>query len=384
MSQLKLFKKGEFLFREGDKIPQVYLISSGLVSVCVQREKQNIELYRIGTGQVIGEDALTPNAPSPFAYVALNETKVLEAPIDMIKQQVESSSQLVKLFIKGVVEKNRSTSNELKAIKMESDSAPCAPDHVAKVFGVIYHTANRVGVKKDNKVTVPWQAFKKYAQRVFLESPVRLEQAMYLLTKLKLAEKQMEKSETDPTAPEELAAFHLLDLSTVEQFFDYYQNYHYKPGYANFLKYDDKCMLTAQALLKVAENEKVDHKGAVNLSFKPTMDKMKEIFGASFNIDAIDRLQQKGLFVKRQSSEKGGTISFLKADFDVTIKAWRVLKEIDKWNELGYVDMSEPKPQAKGADQVVATISCPSCKAEVAENQKFCGECGHKMVQAAA
>jgi hypothetical protein len=379
MSQLKVFKKGETIVKEGEKLAQLYLISTGLASVCLVRDKKNIELYRVGSGQVIGEDALLSSSSFPFIVLALNETKVYEITLPMIKQNIENSNSMLKLFIKGLVEKLKVITAELKVLKLETSSAPCPADNVAKVFGCIYHAANSTGTKKEGKVTVTWQAFKKYIQRVFLESPVRLEQAMYVLVKLKLAEKEMQKSEIDPNAPEELGYFHILDLVTVERFFDFYQNYHFKPGYENILKYDEKCMQTASALLKASEAEKVDRNGTVNMNFKDTMDKMKAEMGSTFNLDSFDRLQQKGLFIKRQTNNQGGSISFLKSDFEIMVQNWKFLKEIDKWNELGYVDLSDPKEQkttAKGAD---GGMICSSCKAPIIENQKFCGECGNKL-----
>ena len=203
---------------------------------------------------------------------------------------------------------------------------------------------------------------------------------MNLLVKLKLAEKQMVKNETDKDAPEELGFFHLTNLKPIEKFVDYYQNYHFKPGYQGFLKYDEKCLQTVVALLKTTEGQPVDAKGVVYLNFKDTMEKMKELMGPSFNIDAIDRLQQKGLFVKRQSNDKGGSISFFKPEFEEMIQNWKFLLEIDKWNEVGFVDLTDPKEKKMGE----SILTCPSCKAQASPTQKFCAECGQKLVAAAA
>jgi CRP-like cAMP-binding protein len=383
MNQLKVYKKGEFLLKEGDRLNHLILISTGLVAICVVRGKKNVELYRAGNGQVIGEEILNSAGPTTYAVVALNETKILEAPVEIMQQQLAASGNVLKLFIKGLIEKQKTVSADLKSLKLESSSAPCPSEHVAKIFGVIFHTANTVGKKADGKTTVPWAPFRKYAQRVFLEPPTRLEQAMYLLMKLKLVEKQMVKSETDPTAPEELGFFHILDIGVVEKFFDFYQNYYFKPGFENLLKYDEKCMQTAQAMLKVSEGEKVDRNGNVTLNFKDSMDKLKTELGSAFHIDALDRLQQKGLFVKRQSNNSGGTIAFLKPDFELMIQNWKILKEIEKWNELGFVDLSEPKEKKAVPGQAEGDALCPACNKPVSLSQKFCGECGSKLAVAA-
>jgi NADH pyrophosphatase NudC (nudix superfamily) len=91
-------------------------------------------------------------------------------------------------------------------------------------------------------------------------------------------------------------------------------------------------------------------------------------------------MEKKGLFVKRESSTTGGSISFYRHDFSTMFQNWKILREIDKWNEKGVVELVEAVAEkAKGGK-----ISCPSCLAEVAEKQKFCGNCGHKLVEVAA
>ena len=188
MSQQKVFKKGEFLVREGEKPNLLYLIISGLVSVCVVRDKKNIELFRVSSGQIIGEEILTPPTANNLVVIAINETKVFEVPVSAMEQEINACKSVMKLFVKGVLEKQKTLVAQIRTIKLENNTAACPPEHVAKIFGTIFHSAVTVGLKKDGaKISIPWAPFKKYAQRVFLESPVRLEQAMNLIVKLKLA-----------------------------------------------------------------------------------------------------------------------------------------------------------------------------------------------------
>ncbi len=264
----------------------------------------------------------------------------------------------------------------MKSYKLEHDSTPLPPDNVAKVFGVIFHTAMHTGLKKEDRVTVVWSAFKRYAQRVFLESPLRLEQASYLLTKLKLAEFEMTKDENDPNAIEELGYFHYLNLTAVERFFDFYQNYHFKGGNADILRSDDKCIQVVDALIKLSAEEKMDRSGVVYMHYKNTLDKLKEVIGPSFNPDVLSRIEQKGLFLKRASDEKGGILSFFRSEFEIMLQNWRILKEIEKWNEKGFVELIENDP----AKMAAAPKNCPACSADVSPGQKFCGSCGTPLV----
>ena len=58
MSQQKVYKKGEFLFKEGDKQNQLIFIQSGGVNVCLIRGKKTIDLFQVGSNQILGEMGL--------------------------------------------------------------------------------------------------------------------------------------------------------------------------------------------------------------------------------------------------------------------------------------------------------------------------------------
>jgi len=381
MSQyLKTIKKGEALFSEGDKAATIYLVQSGLISVFLQRPKKNIEIYQVSGSQVLGEHALFGSAQHPFSAVALNETKVLEIPLELFRMQLGSCSQIIQLMFKSILEKQKNSTNEIKSVRMEKDSSPCPPENVARVFGVIFHVAKHIGMEKEDRVSVTWSSFRQYAQRVFMENPMRLENACNILVKLKMAEFECVKSETDPEAPPEYGYLHFFDLPAVEKFFEYYQHYHYKGGNPDFFKIDDKLVQLVNCLVLFTEKTQVNRAGVVQTNYKEIMEQLKTAFGGSFTPDQFDRLEKKGLFIKRESSATGGSISFYRHDFSIMLQNWKVLREVDKWNERGVVEMVEPAAEkAKGGKG-----ACPSCFSEVIDKQKFCGNCGHKLIEAAA
>ena len=43
MSSVKTLKKGEYLFKENDKIQVVYVLQSGQLSFCLTKNKKNID-----------------------------------------------------------------------------------------------------------------------------------------------------------------------------------------------------------------------------------------------------------------------------------------------------------------------------------------------------
>ena len=121
---------------------------------------------------MLGEQAVFGLAQHPYSAVAVNETKVLELPIELVSDLVPGSSQVLQLLLKSMAERQKSSTQEIKSFRMEKDNSPCPPEHIPKVFGVLYHVARQIGMEKEDRVTVTWSSFKQYAKRVFHENPI--------------------------------------------------------------------------------------------------------------------------------------------------------------------------------------------------------------------
>lgn len=381
----RIIKKGEFLFKEGDKITNLHLIQQGAVSVVLNRPNKNIEIYTAGPSQILGEQALNGTATHSFSAVATMESKVLDVPVDSFKQLADATPQTIKVFTKSMLDRLRLVVNELKTYKMEKDSSPVPDDQIARVFGSIFHVCNHKGQKDEkdaNKVTIDWRAFRQYAQRVFGDSLKRLEGATQILVKLKYAEYVMGKPPEDPEAPDQIMTFKLHDLAGVEAFFEFFQYYYFKNGRIDLLKSDDLSNLLIGAFVKCAEGLENDRFGAVTIDFKVASDYFKQELNMDLKPDHLNILEQRGVFMKRRVlADDRVTLSYDVKEFRQTQKNWRIIREVDKWNERGYVDMNEeeykPKKKTEGA------ASCPSCQAELVAQAKFCSECGHKITSAA-
>lgn len=376
----RVVKKGEFLFKEGDKIQNIHLVQTGGISLCIARPKKNIDIVQLGASQVIGEQALSGGSTYNVSAVATTETKVVEIPIETFKQVVEASPQMVKVLVKSLVDRLKVSSNEIRSSKLEKDSSPCPEDQVAKIFGVLFHTANHKGTRDEkdaNKVSIDWTMYKQYSQRMFVESPKRLEQALCVLVKLKLASFEMGRPPEDPEGLEQIMKVHLFDLSAVEAFFEFYQYYYFKGGKSEILKADENNNILLNQFIAVTEGIEPDRFGVVTLDFGKIIERFKTDLGINLSQDHFTRLEQKGIFCKRQARQDGSIVlQFDLKEFKTTQKIWKILREIDKWNEKGFVDMNEeevkPKKKSDGP-------SCPQCAADIAASAKFCQECGFKV-----
>jgi CRP-like cAMP-binding protein len=376
----KIVKKGEVLFKEGDKITSIQVIQAGSVNICLSRSKKNIDIATVGSSHALGEQGIFGQGAHSFTAIAAQETKVTEIPIEAFKQAVENSTPMVKVLAKSMSDRLKTSMAELKSLKMEKDTTPCPEDQVAKAFGVVFHTANHKGAKdakEPKKVSIDYTLYKQYSQRVFGESPKRLESVLSILVKLKLASFEMGRPPEDPEGPEMIMKVNLFDISAIEAFFEFYQYFYFKGvGKGEVLKFDESCFNLLNVMVSMCEKVEADRFGVVTLEYPAFIEKLKTDLGVTLNPGHFDRLEQKGVIVKRKTQDNGpALLQFEIKEFRATLNNWKMLREIDRWNEKGVVDMSEEAPKAKKTEGPC----CPQCSAGIVAQAKFCSECGFKI-----
>lgn len=378
---VKTYKKGELIYKDGDKITSVYLIQSGGVNQCLIRGKKTIDLFQLGSSHILGEQVILGQNTHPTSAVATTETKIFEIPVESLKAQYDGAPQTLKAIVKSLADRLRLAVNEVRSSKLEKDSSPCPEDQVAKAFGAVFHTANHKGDRAlPGRVTVEWNMMKQYTQRVMGESPKRMEQVINILVKLKLALYEVGKAPDNPDGPDEIQKVHFLELGLLESFFEFYQYYYFKGGRSELLKVDELSQQMLTGLLKLSENEQPDRFGIVSVDFAKFSEYCKEEVGINLNNDHFNRLESKGILMKRKNAGSGVLLQFEVKEYRSALQSWKILREIEKWNEKGFVDMDEKEEKPKKKSNGPA---CPACSVEVLAGAKFCQECGHKLVMVA-
>ncbi|HVR29833.1 MAG TPA: cyclic nucleotide-binding domain-containing protein [Thermoanaerobaculia bacterium] len=72
---------GEFIAREGENDPALYLIASGLVQARLDPLRRDLLLRNFGPGQVIGESVLFERRPWPASYKAAHNCQLLRLDV---------------------------------------------------------------------------------------------------------------------------------------------------------------------------------------------------------------------------------------------------------------------------------------------------------------
>lgn len=369
----KKFKRGEFIFKEGDKADHIYLVQSGRVAICVVRPSSRIEIFVATKGAILGEQALYGMSKHVLSAEALNDVTVLEVPLAIAKPQVDATNGFLKTLLKSMADELKFSFNELKSIKLEKEAVACPDIFVPRVFSCINLVTRHLGKKLENgEWEIAWNSLKIFGVRMFLEAPQRLQSALELLTKLKYAEMVFEKNEEGET---ELSRIIIKNLQLVEDFGEFFQYNLFKGGVAEILKYDDIACNVAKIMVKATEGAETDRHGSVRILFDKLAELLKEETGVPLKNTHIDLLEKKGLFMKRTANDKEVWLSFDRKEYNQTAQFWTIINEIDKWNATGRVNMNEEvkkKPKAGGP-------TCPECDSAIPVDAKFCSECGFKL-----
>lgn len=375
MDNVKRFKKGEVIFKEGEPSKFIYIIQSGKLALTVDRGGKKLEVTQLGTSQVIGEQALFSNAKQAFTAEALQETKVMEVPVELLKGQFEKTPPGMKLLVKSLVDETRQSRQALRSLKMETEKSPCPQISIPRIFSLLNLVARHTGKateEKPQEIEVDWGVLKLYTARLFAESPQRMRSLMDLLSKLGHATLKIAKNED---GEEELQKILVHDIQFIEAFAEFYQYNLYKGGKAEVIYVDPLALKVSKVLVLMAVDLEVDHRGAVTLEYDHLLAELKQKYRLELKATHLDLLEKKGLFVKRVSKDEGVFLQYDKAEFQSITSFWAVIHEIDKWNEKGFVDLQEPE-ESQSAE---ATSQCPQCSGGIQEEHKFCPNCGFKL-----
>lgn len=368
---LKKFKRGETLFKEGEKAQSVFIIQSGRVSIYLSRGNQRFETMVLTTGQIVGEGAILGSEVRQLSAEAVSETSVIEVPLTQVRALLEGSHNIVKILFKSMHEKLRVASNDLKNFRLEREQSPCPQMMIPKVFSIFNFVARYLAKKDKDMLVLLWTSLHVSAVRLFLESRDRMHSVVELMHKVGLVEMVNHKNDD---GVEELNLIRIKDLQMIEDFAEFYQYNLYKGGRSETIYVDPLALSVADALQQLGEGQPLDRHGAVRLPYEQLLEELKSKFKIQFKPLHIELLEKKGLFMKRATGDSGSYLSFDYNEYRKTVMFWKIIHEIDKWNERGKVVMVE-KQVAKAS----AELLCSECNEAINPEMKFCSNCGHKI-----
>tara|TARA_Y100000590_G_scaffold430861_1_gene544998 strand:+ start:2002 stop:2616 length:615 start_codon:yes stop_codon:yes gene_type:complete len=116
-NQIKHWKKGTFLFQEGEEPKSLYLIKEGTVSVRKAKGDAFVELARIHSGEVVGELSFFDREPRSAAAVTLSDVKAMEIEFSSLDAIYAKVPDYLKTIIRSVADRLRRANETIRRLQ---------------------------------------------------------------------------------------------------------------------------------------------------------------------------------------------------------------------------------------------------------------------------
>ena len=100
--ELEHYKKGEFVFRQGDAPSHIRIIRSGRVRIVENVDGTPLELFEFQTGDCFGETSVMAIYPHTASALALEDTELLAIPRDKLFQLYDTDSKLFGMLMMNI------------------------------------------------------------------------------------------------------------------------------------------------------------------------------------------------------------------------------------------------------------------------------------------
>ena len=114
MLTTKIFKKKQFVFKEGDRAEEMYIIKSGKIRIMANVMGKNVVVGRLGKNSFFGEVALLRNARHSATAVAEEDAELAVITKDMLEQHLIQLPQWLQTVIRSLAHRLNDTMQRIE------------------------------------------------------------------------------------------------------------------------------------------------------------------------------------------------------------------------------------------------------------------------------
>jgi CRP-like cAMP-binding protein len=105
--------KGQIVIREGEYGQEAYLVQSGEVSVFITKDGEDVELARLGAGQIVGEMAFVFDAPRTASVRATQDSNLIVISRQQFQEKLKESDPTVRAIVQMLSQRIVDSNNTL-------------------------------------------------------------------------------------------------------------------------------------------------------------------------------------------------------------------------------------------------------------------------------
>lgn len=320
MADPKVLKKGEYLFREGDASPAMYVIKTGKLGILKAKGNSEISLAELGPGDMVGEMAFFDQKPRSASARAVVDTTVIELPFKALNAQFKTFPEWSKAIMRTVNNHLRNANQKIKALeKSEEESNAVFPPHtVTRLCAILGTVAKIYGEKaQDGSGTlVPPGTLRKYTIQIFQQPTNKMQTLLEVLQGLGHL-----KVEDLGEGRQRITVF---QPDFLIRFVDFYNDFLFKSEDKR-TSIEEKEMKTVKALLFYGKKATPNEKGEVKLNLTQMQNDSMRDLGSLFNVDDVNSLSEKKLVGEKFSLEGALAMSFNYTELETQFPYWELI-----------------------------------------------------------
>lgn len=95
----RFFGKGQVILKEGSHGSEAFLIQSGEVAIYLTKDGKDVELSRLGAGEIIGEMAVIFDAPRSASVRAVSDTTMIVISRPQFEEKLRATDPMVRAIV---------------------------------------------------------------------------------------------------------------------------------------------------------------------------------------------------------------------------------------------------------------------------------------------
>ncbi len=322
--QLKEFKKGDLLFREGDPSDSMYVIKKGRISITKAKGAGEVELADLGPGEMLGEMAFFDNKPRSAGARAKQDSTVIILPFSALYAQFKTFPEWLKAMVKNINGKLRDANAKIKNLEREShsDATAFTPYLVTRLCAIIALVTYKCGEKEGDALLIPYTTLRNYCIQIFQTPTNKLDKMMEALQGLGLM-----KVEDIGEGRKKVT---VLKHEQLARFVDYYNDYLFKDE-SKRITLVEKEMPALKALLFYGRKVLANDKGVVEINLTEMQNNSMKDLGYLVGVNDTDSLVEKKLVQDKQSGNGGIlTQKYVLKDVEILQPYWEIIFALSK------------------------------------------------------
>src|SRR5690606_14950130 len=114
MSNVRYFRPGTVIFKEGQSSRCMYLIKKGGVSIRKTKGSAQVEIAKVYSNEVIGELSFFDRQPRSASAVAITEVEVVEIDFESLDKMYQKVPSYLKSILNAVAERLRKADDTIR------------------------------------------------------------------------------------------------------------------------------------------------------------------------------------------------------------------------------------------------------------------------------